>query len=199
MIVGAKYWNDPDRYYIQTNNPTEEMLRKQGIRGFLETCGSTAAVNCLAVHGYNLDIACPGDYRPQPEEVLTDWFNDPRNYKILEKARKDIGPRDLPGNRVPQYYPPAIKSVFGAECKFVWIGTHHVLADYFEKGYSIQLCLRSPSHYVAGVAYDVTTSEIVINDSWPNRFPDGRGWNKRISDMENLMNFALIFPPEEQS
>lgn len=194
MIVGAMYWNDADKYYIQTNNPTEEMLRKQGIGGFLETCGSTTAVNCLAVHGYELEIVCPGGYRPQPEEILNDWFNDPRNYALLEKIRRDIGPRDLPGNRVPQYYPAGVKAVFGLKCEFIWLSTHHQLADLFEEGCSIQLCLKSPSHYVAGVAYDKASSEIIINDPWPNRFPDGRGWNKRISDLENLTNFAVVYP-----
>ena len=193
MIYGARYWADPDKYYCQTNNPTEELLRKRKVPGFLESCGSTAAVNCLAVHDYELEVVCRGAYRPQPEEILNDWFNDPRNYKVLEKVRTDIGPQDLPGNRVPQYYPPAVMDVFGVKCEFVWIATHHQLADRFKDGCSIQLCLKSPSHYVAGVAFDTATSEIIINDPWPGRFADGSGWNKRISDLENLTNFAIIY------
>ncbi len=211
MIVGSKYWYDSNKYYIQTNNPTEEILRKSLVKvnkllaeasidkviGFLESCGSTAGVNSSAVHNYNLEIKCPGEYQPQPEEVLNDWFNDPNNYPLLEKVRTDIGPRDLPGNRVPQYYPPAMMAVFGIECEFIWISTHHTLVDYFKKGYSIQLLLKSPSHYIAGVAYDLTTSEIIINDSWPGRFKDRKGFNKRISDFENLQPFAIIYPPKE--
>jgi len=210
MICGARYWNDRDNYYIQTNNPTEEILRKNLVKvnqlikeldddriiGFLESCGSTTAVNCLAVHGYYLDILCPGPYRPQPEEVLNDWFNDPRNYKLLEKVRADIGPQDLPGNRVPQYYPPAMMDVFGVKCEFVWIATHHQLADRFKEGCSIQLCLKSPSHYVAGVAFDMATSEIILNDPWPGRFPDGNGFNRRMDINEfkrNVENFAIIY------
>jgi len=199
MIYGAKYWNDPSRYFVQINNPTEEILRKTGAKGFLESCGSTTAVNCLAVQDYNLEIVCPGSYRPQPEEVLTDWFNDPRNYDLLKKVRTDITPRDLPGNRVPQYYPSAIMSVFGIECKFVWISEHFTAVEYLRRGCAIQLCLKSPSHYIAGIAYDTETSEIIINDPWPGRFSDGKGFNKRIPDMENLNNFAIVYPPKEQA
>lgn len=214
MIVGAKYWYDKDKWYIQTNNPTEEILRKSLISvnkllaeagivktiGFLESCGSTAGVNCLAVHyskkewKEKFEVIYPGGYKPQPEEVLNDWFNDPRNYPLLEKVRTDIGPEDLPGNRVPQYYPPAIWAVFGIKCEFIWVPTHHVLVDFFKKGYSIQLLLKSPSHYVAGVAYDLSTSEIIINDSWPGRFKDGNGFNRRIPDLKNLQNFAIVYP-----
>ena len=218
MIEGAKYWDDSDAYYIQTNNPTEEILRKSMVNvnkllaevgvnkviGFLESCGSTAGVDCLAVHysqnewKQEMDIVCPGGYRTQPEEVLNDWFNDPRNYPILEKVRFDIGPEDMPGNRVPQYYPPAIKAVFGVKCFFIWVRTHHVLKDYFQRGYSIQLCLKSPSHYVAGVAYDMVTGEIIFNDPWPGRFADKSGFNKRMTGIKNLMPFAVVYPPKEK-
>ena len=83
MITGAVYWNDPNKWYVQTNNPSEELLRKINKKDFLETCGPSAGVNCAAVHGFDLEIKCPGKYKPQPEEVLSDWFNDPRNYKLL--------------------------------------------------------------------------------------------------------------------
>jgi hypothetical protein len=33
MIKGVKFWNDRDRYYTQTNNPTEEILRKRSDGG----------------------------------------------------------------------------------------------------------------------------------------------------------------------
>jgi len=219
MIVGAKYWYDKNKYYIQTNNPTEEILRKSLINinklfaeagidkvvGFLESCGSTGGLNCSAVH-YNkkeckerFEIKYPGGYKPQPEEVLNDWFNDPRNYALLEKVRTDIGPEDLPGNRVPQYYPPAMMAVFGIKCEFIWVATHHTLVDYFKQGYSIQLLLKSPSHYIAGVAYDLSTSEIIINDSWPGRFKSGIGFNRRVSNMENLQPFAVVYPPPKSN
>jgi len=194
MIISlAKHWNDRDYYYIQTNNPTEEILRKAGkVRDFLESCGSTAAVNCLAAHGYDLEVYCPGEYKPQPEEVLQDWFNDPRNYKTMHKVRRGV--EQLPGNRVPQFYPPAVKDVFNVECRFRWFITHHDLIEWLQQGYTIQVCLQSPSHYIAVVAFDTRTSEFIYNDPWPGRFEDNDGFNKRFSDMENLNAFAVIYP-----
>lgn len=194
---GAPYYNDSDKYYVQTNNPTENILSKLIKEGFLESCGSTTGVNCLAVHNYNLLIDCPGSYNPQPEEILNDWFNDPRNYGAMYAIRDSQAVKDIPGNRVPQFYVPAIREVFGIGVKFIWIRTHHDLVDYFKKGCSIQICLKHPSHYVAGVAFDNHTSEIIINDSWPNRYADGNGFNRRFSDYENLENFAIIYPPKE--
>ena len=66
MVIGLKKWNIKDTYFIQTNNPTEEILRKEDGKGFLETCGPTAAVNCLSARGNNIEIICPGCYEPQP-------------------------------------------------------------------------------------------------------------------------------------
>ncbi len=194
MIVGSKYWNDKDKWYIQTNNPTEEILRKINKIDFLETCGPSAAVNCLAAHGYDLSISCPGNYKPQPEEVLSDWFNDPRNYKLLKKARPNLDPRDIPGGRVPQYYPVAAHDVFGQYCEFMWLVNHFQLSDLFKKGYSIQLCLLKPSHYIAGVAFDLGTSEIIYNDSWPSY---KKGFNERLSGIANLEKYAVVYPPPE--
>lgn len=194
MIVGAKHWNDKSRWYIQNNNPTEELLRKINKRDFLETCGPSAGVNCAAAHAYDLEIVCPGKYKPQPEEVLSDWFNDPRNYKLLEQVRPNLNPNDLPGGRVPQYYPAGMMEVFNVRCEFVWLASHFQLIDYFKAGYSIQFCLRSPSHYIAGVAYDLSTSEVIYNDPWSR---DGRGFNERFSGIENLNNFIIVYPPKE--
>jgi len=41
MIAGAKFWNDRNRYYIQSNNPTEEILRKRSDGAWLVSCGSS--------------------------------------------------------------------------------------------------------------------------------------------------------------
>ena len=195
MIVGAKYWDDKDKWYVQTNNPSEELLRKINKKDFLETCGPSAGVNCAAALGFILEIKCPGKYKPQPEEVLSDWFNDPRNYKILEKARPNLDPRDIPGGRVPQYYPAAMRDVFNIDCEFIWLTNHFQLMDYFKAGCSIQLCLKSPSHYIAAVAYDLNTSEIIFNDSWPR---GNIGFNSRMSGIENLNNYAIIYQPKKE-
>ncbi len=196
MIKGARFWDDRDRYYIQTNNPTEEILRKEDGQDWLESCGPTAAVNCLAVLDYNVEIISPGIYRPQPEEVLTDYFNDPRNYKKLKIERGNISPAQIQGNRVPQYYPLAVREVFDAEAHFIWTKAIAEIVKFFEKSCAVQLCLKNPGHYIAGVAYDHATKEIIYNDPWPGFFPDRNGFNRRMNHDEFQMNvkpFAIIY------
>jgi len=195
MIRGAPHWADRSRYYTQTNNPTEEQIRKSGARSWLETCGPTAAVNCLAALGCAIDIRCPGPYRPQPEEVLADFFNDPRNYEALQKERTDIAPASLPGNRVPQYYPLAVREVFGVQAGFAWVKDWIALVDYLVTGKAVQFCLKSPGHYLAAVAYDDMTDEIIYHDSWPARV-GGDGFACRMALAEyqtNVQPFAVIY------
>jgi hypothetical protein len=92
MIKGVKFWNGRDCYYTQTNNPTEEILRKRPDRDWLVSCGPSAAVTCIAAMGFPVLCECPGSYVPQSEEVLKDFFHDPRNYAELKKARPDTPP-----------------------------------------------------------------------------------------------------------
>jgi hypothetical protein len=194
MIYGAPYWSDRERYYSQTNNPTEEQLRKAQLKGWLETCGPTAAINCLAAMGASLDIVCPGPYRPQPEEVLADYLNDPRNYAKLRAERSDIDPVDIQGNRVPQYYAAAVADVFGYPARFVWTSRAGVV-EFLKAGYAVQICLKSPGHYLAAVAYDDATDEIIYHDSWPARV-GGDGFARRMSRAEyeiNVKQFAIVY------
>jgi hypothetical protein len=196
VIKGAKYWNDNAKYYIQTNNPTEETLRKRTVPGFLESCGPTSAINCISAMGYNLSIKCPGVYEPQPEEILMDYFNDPRNYDKLTAARPGTPAKDWLGNEIPQFYPVAIKDVFGVDCKFDWISDFNKIAEFLKSGKAVQLCLKTPGHYVAAVAYNETSKEIIINDPWPGRFADGNGFNKIITFDEyskNVNAFVIIY------
>lgn len=196
MISGASRWNDRDTFFQQTNNPSEELLRKTGAVGWLETCGPTAAVMCMAVLGYDLTVTCPGVYRPQPEEVLSDFLNDPRNYPDLALERKDISPDRMPNNRVPQYYPLAVERVFGASALFTWVQDPVDLAKYLTQERSIQVCLETPGHYLAAVAYDDATDEIIFNDPWPERYKDRNGFNRRMGRMSmwgNLKKFAIVY------
>lgn len=193
-MVGAKYWNNRNHYYIQANNPTEQILKKRLDGGWLESCGPTAAVNCIAALGYPVTITTPGLYEPQPEEVVMDFFNDPRNYSKL-RAIRDLDPEVWLGNQVPQYYPYMANMVFGASAKFEFFGSDGFdrMASYLFEGKSIQLCFEDPGHYIAVVAYD---GEIMIyNDSWPGRLADGNGFNRELTKEEfiNIKNFAVIY------
>lgn len=195
MIRGAEFWNDPTRYYTQTNNPTDQYLKKTGRDEWLETCGPTAAVNCMAALGYDLSIMCPGPYRPQPEEVLMDFFNDPRNYAALTTVR-NLGQSNIPGNRVPQYYPLGCMEVFDADASFAWMNQFHEIAEEPYDGNAVMLCFKDPGHYIAVVAADDDREELIYNDPWPGRHADNNGFNRRMTQAEyekHMYPFAIIF------
>jgi len=171
----AKYSTDRSRLHIQTNNPTEEQLRKDEleeggeVKGWLETCGPTAMVNCLDALGVDIEITTPGGYKPQPEEVAADYFNDPANYAKFRKIRNDLGFDRVQGNRIPNLYPLAAKELFATEALvFLMRSWNEIVADLIA-GYADQLCLKEPGHFIAAVDYDPTTGEIIYNDSHPAR------------------------------
>ena len=196
MIIGAKYWNDRKRYYVQTNNPTEEILRKRSDGGWLVSCGPSAGVGCLSVMGHDISITTPGAYKPQPEEVLMDFFNDPRNYTDLERARPETHPANWHGNEVPQFYPVAVPAVFGVQADFAWLSGMGQVADHLREGRAVQLCLVKPGHYVAAVAWDQGSREIIYNDPWPGRFSDRNGFNRRMGVCEfasNVKPFIIVY------
>tara|TARA_Y100000310_G_scaffold269827_1_gene283297 strand:- start:9497 stop:10099 length:603 start_codon:yes stop_codon:yes gene_type:complete len=195
-MIGLIYWNDESTYYTQTNNPSEELLRKEDGEDFLETCGPTAAVNILAAAGYRVDIECPGTYRPQPEEVLTDWFNDPRNYGTMLTARDGVDPSLYMGNEIPQYYPAAIRDVFAVAARFFWGVSVDDVISALANRCGVMICLEKPGHYIAVVAYDPDTREIVYRDPWPgNPWPEAyrgqSGFNRRISGTENIKGYRI--------
>jgi hypothetical protein len=162
---------------------------------WLQSCGPTAAVNCLAVLGYSLQVECPGTYHPQPEEVLMDYFNDPRNSEKLKQIR-DLDYTHLPMNEVPQLYPQAVMDVFCAHGEFTWIGTFAGVAGAVDEGKTVQVSLDDPGHYIAIIAYDEQTDELIINDPWPSRFHDGNGFNRRFSRNSfnrNVKPYAIIY------
>jgi len=189
MIIGLKNWNNPNTYYSQVNNPTEEILRKKNKTKWLESCGPTAAVNILSARGDNIVIRCPGDYRPQPEEVLTDYFNDSENYKALRKARPGLNPRDWLGNEVPQYYSVGVQAVFGVPARYKNSHVWDNIIDCLKINIGVMVCLRKPGHYVGIVAYDDTTEEMIYNDPWPGnkwpvRYAGKSGFNRRMSRVD---------------
>ena len=87
-----------------------------------------------------------------------------------------------------------VHAVFGQYCEFTWFVNHFQLSDLLEKKYSIQVCLKNPSHYIAIVAFDFGTSEFIYNDPWVRK---GKGFNERFSGISNLENYTIIYPPPE--
>lgn len=181
MIAGARYWSDRSRYYTQTNNSIEGLLKKFGGR-WLETCGPTAAATCLDMLGYDLAVKVPGAYAPQAEDVLTLALNDPRHAEVMKQIRADVS--GVPGNRVPQYYPWAVRIVFNAAALFVMPLRWVTLTDEIKSGNAVQICRVDPGHYLAAVAFDDVTREVIYHDPWPQGQPDGQGFAKRINESQ---------------
>jgi hypothetical protein len=65
MVRGVRFWNNRDCYYTQTNNPTEEILRKRSDGNWLVSCGPSAAVTCVAAMGFNARCECPAIMSPR--------------------------------------------------------------------------------------------------------------------------------------
>lgn len=200
MIYGVKRWNNRACYYVQTNNPTEELLKKRGGNNLL-SCGPSAAVTCIAAMGRSVRIDCPGVFQPQPEEVLMDYFHDPRNYGKLEQVRAETPPDSWFGNEIPQFYPTAVQDVFGVSARFEWNTRIDLLRRYMNMGKAVQLCLKNPGHYIAVVAYDSIKQELIYNDPWPGRFTDRDGFNRRMSKDEfetNTKPFLIVYGVSEK-
>ena len=197
VLGHTKWWNDRNRFYSQENNPTEAYNKiRVEIRAtyWLETCGPTAAVNCMASLGKNLAVTCPGSYAPQPEEVLMDYFNDPRNDDTLRRVR-DLGDqgRRIPDNQVPQYYPVAVRAVFGVKAEFFWGSSREYITSALDQGRAVQVCLKNPGHYVAIVAY--TDDGLIYHDSWGSQYPDG-GFARKLpykSLKENVQPYRIVY------
>lgn len=186
MIHGATHWSDRTQFYIQGNNAVEGFLKKKAGSSWLESCGPSAAVNCIAAIGGDLEVKCPGSYNPQPEDTLFLFFNDPRNYGDMSDEYSGVSPHAIPANRVMQWYPLAVSSVFGAHAQYRHINGYE-LTQLLTAGQPVQILLRKPSHFIAAVAWDDKSRKVVYNDSWPERFPDGNGFNRDI-DLDELMN-----------
>ncbi|MFC1238402.1 C39 family peptidase [Treponema vincentii] len=195
MIKGVKFWNARECYFVQTNNPTEEILRKRSDGVWLVSCGPSAAVTCIAAMGFDVSIKTPGGYAPQSEEVLMDFFNDPRNYSELKAARPETPPDMWHGNEIPQFYPVAVKSVFGVKACFEWTAPFETVIAELQAGKAVQLCLKKPGHYIAAVAYDDVSDEVIFNDPLPGRFKDGNGFNRRLkrADFSNVKPFRIVY------
>lgn len=195
MVITLPRWNHPDAYYSQENNAVESMLKKSSApSGWLETCGPTAAVTILDALGANIDIMTPGGWKPQPEDLLTLYLNDPRNERDLIMTRNNLRPDSIMGNRVPQYYQAAIPAVFGVPCRFEFGINPSLIIAALRAGRGLVLCMVKPGHYIAVVGYDTETNETIYHDPWqgnrwPARYAGKPGRLRRVTDSELAENF----------
>ena len=91
----------------------------------------------------------------------------------MRKAWPGLDPQDLPGNEVAQWYPLAVREVFGNPCEFVGELGFEKAAGLIREGRTIQVCLRSPGHFIALVAYDEEKSEFILRTAGPAAGPTG--------------------------
>jgi hypothetical protein len=171
MTQGAKYWFDKDRLYIQDNNAIETLVPG------LEYCGPSAMINCIAALR-DLENTPMNDYggrwEIQPEDYATAYFIDQRNVTHFKRIRGDVDFRQYPPNRIPQYYPTAALNVFAHEARYCEGGTFETIAKLLWEGNAVQLCIKSPGHYIAALAYDSSTMQIGFKDPWAgDRWPGG--------------------------
>lgn len=197
MRTGARHWNDRNYYYIQTNNPTEQALKTYGKDVWLVSCGPTAAINCVAAIGAVVTVHAPsGKWTFQPEECLLDFMLDPRSEPKLNAIR-DL-PTSISNQEVPQYYPYAVNMLFGVTARFLFTDSYDTVAAHIRDQGTAQICLRSPGHYLAVVAVDETSGELVYNDSWPQRHDDSNGFNRVMTknEFENeCQPFVILYEP----
>jgi len=191
--IFVNHGDDSDIYITQTNNPTETLLGKirlhtPGLTA-LQSCGpSSAAMAIAAIHGYDfLIMKTRGGYEPQPEEVLMDFFNDPRNEGEFLKIRNNFNHKRINFNEVPQYYPYAVSKVFGIKAIFQWGAKFDEICKEIRKGHSIQIALKNPGHYITVVGCNPENQSLIYHDPWPQRFSDGNGYKKMMS-FDELQN-----------
>lgn len=190
MISGCKLWADRRTFSVQTNNSIENLLRRWSgkDRGFLETCGPTSAVNVLDALGVPTAITSPKFASVQPEDFLTLWMNDPAN-------RPSNIPDERPTNEYATAYPNAIGKVFGATVLYLEGQSFDQISAMVESGRGCMVCLVNPGHFLAVVAFDDATKELIYRDPWPNRTQTD-GFNLRMGKAEfesNVKPYVLVF------
>lgn len=198
-IFGLKLWEDNNTYYTQTNNPSEESLRKEDGKGYLESCGPTTAVNLVHARGNSVDVLCPGTHKPQPETVLFDYFQDPRNYKKFKDVRPTIDPYAMFNNRVPQFYPVAIREMFGVKASYKegYLSFDRIATSIFSN-IGLMVCLKDPGHYIGIVAVNESKKEVIYRDPWPNNYwPENlkgtTGFNRKIEWKDFSTNLKSFY------
>ena len=201
MIVGARKWADRNTYYTQENNIAELWLKLFSVPHPLQTCGASAAANCAAAVGYDLTTRTPGGWVVSGDDALILWFSAPVNAETI-KHMVGIDPSEIPASRYAALYPMAAVKVFGACCSRITAVSKDIICGWLRKSYAVQACISPPGHYLAIVAYDEATGELIYNDSWSTRKAQwgGDGFNRRLTSVEEttLVPEAVVWAPPKE-
>jgi hypothetical protein len=191
MIRGCKHWESRKiTRYVQTNNAVEQILKKSGVKNWLESCNLESATMIIAAMGHDIDVQTPGGATIQPADAAILWANDPANYEKLKGARNLDGDRWM-GNEIPQWIPVIVHEVFGVKAQYEIPLSWKQLTEFLVGSHGVELHLVNPGHFIAALAYDDETNEIIYNDPWPGRRGlKNRGFHERMSEHEFSMNYS---------
>lgn len=191
MILGQSGLNVPKIYHFTQKNNVPETVFAKIFKKHFESCGNTSAAmgSCMMmVDPYDIYVVKEGHWQCQPEDYLFLYLNDVSNYKKFLKARPNLNPKKYPGNRVPQYYPVALRECFGIEAIFTWSHGKEYWIKQIRRKNVVQICLKKPGHYRILHNYDTETDEFIYSDPL-------YGFYKRINAVEqskNAKDFSIV-------
>jgi hypothetical protein len=163
--------------------------------GWLETCGPTSAVNVLDAMGKDLSNKSSGGASLRPMDFLAIWMNTPENFVALGPIPGVTSPDQYLENELAQAYPQAVPRVFATAAEYFEGKTWEWLTGAVSGGIGAMICLKNPGHFLAVVAFDDVTQELIYNDSWPGRTGTD-GWNLRMGKAEwtaNVKPYVIVF------
>jgi hypothetical protein len=191
-----------DRYFIQTNNSTEFIVRaakadlarrlinvgvapsivnEAGAWGYLESCGGNSIANaCSCMIKDPWKPVTPGGWEIPADDIVMACMNNPGNADLMKAALPGFDGLLTFENRFMPLHPVAARLIFGIRAEYHIAGTFDRIRDQILFGNSVGIHLKG--HYVAGVLFDDERDCILINDSWPGRKPEwkGDGFNRTL-------------------
>jgi len=192
---GILNWTNPHIRYEQTRNAIEEIKRKilaeHGIdAGWLESCGPSAFSTEMEGLGYLTErdyLHFPNGETIQMDDAHTVWLNDPHRGKypnIMDNRRGDV-------------YVDIARQCYGCKAYLKKKTIFDDAAFHLWGGDGVQVCLKSPGHWIALIAFDRGDDEIVFHDSWGNRPGLKNGGTKERLTREqwsNVQPTVVIYP-----
>ena len=198
MITGVKNWNDRSVRYEQNENATEsiikKVLRENGItkKGWLESCGASAFCTIMEAMGFLTEADYPvlNGETIQFDDWIMMYMNDPKRDRIFLKGTTF-------DNHVFRNYPKLAEKLFPTCVPVYKHWDWKDITAEITKGHGAQICLKNPSHYIAGLAYNDIEDVILYSDSWTGRkdLVNG-GWHEKLTKEDyddNTFSSSVVY------
>lgn len=161
------YGQDPIIRYDQTRNAVEAIKRKilheYNINtGYLESCGASAFSTLMEGLGYLTEkdyFRFPCGETIQMDDAHMIWLNDDNRGKYYFEM----------DNRYPDPYIDMARECYGCPAYIAQGASFDNTVFLIGDGHGVQLCLKSPGHWIAVIDYDSRTGDLIFHDSWGNR------------------------------